>query len=257
MEFVKLERKGKVALLTISRADKLNALNAQVLDELEQAVDELSADPEVVAVVITGEGKAFVAGADIGELKGLSKEEYYQKMRRGQRLMDKIAQSPKVFIAAVNGYALGGGLELALACDIRLASEKAKVGLPEVGLGLIPGYGGTQRLPRAAGVGWASYVILSGRMLTAEEALRAGIVQGVYPAESLLDEALKLAEEIASKAPLALAAAKRSIRNSYSIPPDAGFEEEARLFADVASTEDAQEGLSAFLEKRAPQFKGR
>ncbi|MGB9590074.1 MAG: enoyl-CoA hydratase/isomerase family protein, partial [Candidatus Hydrothermia bacterium] len=180
----------------------------------------------------------------------------YEKMRRGQRLMDKIEQSPKVWIAAINGFALGGGLELALACDIRLASENAKLGQPEVNLGIIPGYGGTQRLARNTGIGWAKYMILSGRALTAREAMNTGLLQGIYPPEELMTKAEELAMEIASKGPLALAAAKRSVNNAVSMPQDKGLNEEARLFGDLCETADSKEGLTAFLEKRKAEFKG-
>jgi len=256
MNSVKLEKQAGVAVVTLCRPEKLNALDAGVLDELEGVVDELGRDPEVVAVVLTGEGKGFVAGADISELVQLDAGTGYEKMRRGQRLMDRIENSPKVWIAAINGYALGGGLELALACDVRLASEKAKLGFPEVGLGLMPGYGGTQRLVRSTGLGWAKYAILSGRMLNASEALSMGLIQGVYQPDDLLAKALELANEIATKGPLALATAKRSVHNAVSMSLADGLEEEARLFGDLCETADSKEGLTAFLEKRKAEFRG-
>lgn len=256
MGAINLEKKDKVAIARMSRPEKLNAMDTGVLDELEAMVDGVNRDPDILAVILTGEGKAFVAGADISELRELNGKTGYEKMRRGQRLMDKIESSPKVWIAAINGFALGGGLELALACDIRLASDNAKLGQPEVNLGIIPGYGGTQRLVRNTGLGWANYMILSGRILTAGEALCTGIVQGVYPPEELMAKAEELAGEIVSKGPLALAAAKRSIHNAVNMPMEKGLEEEARLFGELCETADSKEGLTAFLEKRKAGFKG-
>jgi|YNPNPStandDraft_1061719.scaffolds.fasta_scaffold27437_2 enoyl-CoA hydratase/carnithine racemase len=256
MGSINLEKRDGIAIARMSRPEKLNAMDAGVLDELEATVDGINRDPSIVSVILTGEGKAFVAGADISELAQLDGKSGYEKMRRGQRLMDKIESSPKVWIAAINGYALGGGLELALACDIRLASEKARMGQPEVNLGIIPGYGGTQRLVRNTGIGWAKYLILSGRMITASEALAIGLVQGVYPDEELMPKAEELAKEIASKGPLALAAAKRSIYNAVNMPMEEGLEEEARLFGELCETADSKEGLTAFLEKRKAEFKG-
>jgi len=256
MGSINLEKRDGIAIARMSRPEKLNAMDAGVLDELEATVDGINRDPSIVSVILTGEGKAFVAGADISELAQLDGKFGYEKMRRGQRLMDKIESSPKVWIAAINGYALGGGLELALACDIRFASEKARMGQPEVNLGIIPGYGGTQRLVRNTGIGWAKYLILSGRMITASEALAIGLVQGVYPDEELMPKAEELAKEIASKGPLALAAAKRSIYNAVNMPMEEGLEEEARLFGELCETADSKEGLTAFLEKRKAEFKG-
>jgi enoyl-CoA hydratase/carnithine racemase len=256
MGSINLEKRDGIAIARMSRPEKLNAMDAGVLDELEATVDGINRDPSIVSVILTGEGKAFVAGADISELAQLDGKSGYEKMRRGQRLMDKIESSPKVWIAAINGYALGGGLELALACDIRLASERARMGQPEVNLGIIPGYGGTQRLVRNTGIGWAKYLILSGRMITASEALAIGLVQGVYPDEELMPKAEELAKEIASKGPLALAAAKRSIYNAVNMPMEEGLEEEARLFGELCETADSKEGLTAFLEKRKAEFKG-
>lgn len=256
MGAINLEKKDGIAIVRMSRPEKLNAMDAGVLDELETMVDQLNCDPSIVAVILTGEGKAFVAGADIPELAELNGKTGYEKMRRGQRLMDKIESSPKVWIATINGFALGGGLELALACDIRLASENAKMGQPEVNLGIIPGYGGTQRLVRNTGLGWAKYMILSGRMLTTAEAINTGLIQGVYPAEELMAKAEELAGEIASKGPLALAAAKRSINNAVNMPIKEGLDEEARLFGELCETADSKEGLTAFLEKRKAEFKG-
>ncbi len=256
MSAINLEKNGRIAMVRMSRPEKLNAMDAGVLDELEAIVDQVNRDPDIVAVILTGEGKAFVAGADISELRELNGKTGYEKMRRGQRLFDKIEQSPKVWIAAINGFALGGGLELALSCDIRLASENAKLGQPEVNLGIIPGYGGTQRLVRNTGIGWAKYMILSGRILTAGEAMCTGLLQGVYSPDDLMAKAEELANEIASKGPLALAAAKRSICNAVNMPMDEGLEEEARLFGELCETADSKEGLTAFLEKRKAEFKG-
>ncbi len=254
---VDVVKKQKLVIITVNRPEALNALNGQLIEELRSTVDEVNADPDTVCAVLTGAGKAFVAGADIKELVELNRETGYEKMRTGQSLMDSLEKSPKVWIAAVNGYALGGGLELALACDIRLASEKAKMGLPEVGLGLIPGYGGTQRLVKSVGMGWAKRLVLSGEIIDAQTALNIGLVQGVYPPEDLVAEAEKMAQAIAAKAPLALTAAKRSVLNAVNMPMEQGLEEEARLFGEMCETQDAKEGLKAFLEKRSPDFKTR
>jgi len=212
----------------------------------------------VRAVVLTGAGeKAFVAGADIAEFRGLTPEQARQSSWLGRKVIEAIEGSPQPWIAAVNGFALGGGCELALGCDIRFAADNARFGQPEVGLGITPGWGGTQRLPREVGNGWASYLCLSGRLIDAEEARRIGLVQAVFPAAELQAEALKLARELAARPPLAVRYIKSQIHHALNVDIEAGHEIERDLFALTFASDDAGEGMDAFLEKRAPKgFKG-
>ena len=206
------------------------------------------------AVVLTGAGeKAFVAGADIAEFRGLTPEQARQSSWLGRKVIDAIEGSPQPWIAAVNGFALGGGCELALGCDIRFAADNARFGQPEVGLGITPGWGGTQRLPREVGNGWASYLCLSGRLIDAAEALRIGLVQAVFPAAELQAEALKLARELAARPPLAVRYIKSQIHHALNVDIEAGHEIERDLFALTFASDDAGEGMDAFLEKRAPK----
>ena len=256
-ETLLVERSDSVVLVTINREKKLNALNTVVLRELEQVTSELSADATVRAVILTGAGeKAFVAGADISELAKLSPQEAIGRARLGQRVMNAIQSSPRPFIAAINGFALGGGLELALACDIRIAATTAKLGLPEVTLGLIPGYGGTQRLPRVLSRGKALELILTGEPVDAAEALRVGLVERVVAPDQLKDEARKVASSIAARGPVAVALAKRAVHVGTEQSLDTGLEFEAAQFGVVYTTQDSAEGLSAFLDKRKPTFRG-
>ena len=253
-----VERTDTTALVTINRPDKLNALNSAVLADLESLVRELSADATVRAVILTGAGeKAFVAGADIKELGALSPAEAVDRARLGQRVFGAIEASPKPFIAAINGFALGGGLELALACDIRVASETAKMGLPEVSLGLIPGYGGTQRLPRVIARGKALEMIMTGDPVDAKEAHRIGLVDRVAAPAALLDEARAVAASIAKRGPVAVSLAKRAVHTGVEQPMKDGLETEATLFGKVYESADSKEGTSAFLEKRKPNFTGK
>jgi enoyl-CoA hydratase len=257
-EFLTLERRDQVAILTLSRPEKLNALNQALLTELEHAVSALQADTSLRVVVVTGAGeKAFVAGADIGELAVLDTRGAEAASAFGSRIFRRLETGPLAVIAAVNGFALGGGCELALACHIRIASENAKFGLPEVGLGIIPGYGGTQRLPRLVGLGMASELIATGRMVDAEEALRIGLVNRVVPLASLLDEALAMAQKIAANAPLAVAAALEAARRGLDLDLDQGLRFESTLFGILGSTEDMHKGLAAFVEKKKASFEGR
>jgi enoyl-CoA hydratase len=257
MSFILLEKSERIAWVTLNRPDKLNALNNQVLQDLEAVFADLEQDPEVGVVVVTGAGeKAFVAGADISELKSLDAASARVQALRGQAVFQRIESMPKPVIAAVNGFALGGGCELALACHIRIASENARFGLPEVSLGIIPGYGGTQRLPRLVGKGVALDLILSGEMLPAADALRIGLVSRVFPLADLRAGAEKLAKTLLSRGPLALRSALAAVNNGLEMPQDQGLQYEAALFGLLATTQDMQEGMGAFLEKRAAAFKG-
>ncbi len=256
MRYVELEKRDGIAVIRINRPDKLNALAPEVLEDLERAVDDVNSDPDVRAVVITGTGKAFVAGADIKYIGTLDEEGGYRMAKVGQKVFGKIEDSPKVFIAAVNGYALGGGCELALACDFIVASENAVFGQPEVDLGIMPGWGATQRMSRKLGQGWAKYLILTGERISAHKAYEIGLVQKVVNHDNLMDEALNLAQTVASKGPLAVALAKEAINRAFQLG-DFGFEYEAKLFARTVGSEDKNEGVRAFFEKRKPEFKGR
>lgn len=246
---------NEIFIITINRPDKLNALNKTVFEELNKALDEVQADPAIKSVIITGAGsKAFVAGADIAEFSGLSKEEALAMAKRGQDTFFRIENSSKPIIAAVNGFALGGGCELAMACHFRVAAANAKFGQPEVNLGLIPGYGGTQRLTQLIGKGRAIELLISATMIDAAAALQYGLVNYVMPPEELLDKAKSVLTLINTKAPLAVAAC---IRCANTSPGRDGYELEAEEFAVCFATEDAKEGAAAFLEKRKAKFKGR
>ncbi len=255
---VEVIREGVVAVVTVDRPEALNALNTETNDLLLAAVRELSVDESVRAVVLTGGGdKSFVAGADIAEMKDLTAEQARRFGALGQAVMTGIEDAPQPWIAAVNGFALGGGCELALACDIRLAADNAKFGQPEINLGITPGFGGTQRLPRNVGDGWAKYLVLSGRHIRAEEALRIGLVQAVYPKDELMTQARKLAEELAGKSPLAMRYCKAAVHAAADTDIVTGQSVERDLFALAFASEDQTEGMSAFLEKRSPEFSGR
>jgi enoyl-CoA hydratase len=252
-----LERDGAVAILTINRPQILNALNTTALDELRRAVLELKHDASVRAVIITGAGeKAFVAGADIKELAVQRPVQGKEHALRGQHVFDLIENLGKPVIAAINGYALGGGCELALACTLRVAADTARLGQPEINLGIIPGYGGTQRLPRLVGKGVALDLLLTGRQVTAGEALEIGLVNRVVPAAELMTEARRLADELATKAPIALQYIIEAVNRGLEVSFDKAQFLEASLFGLIASTEDMREGTSAFLEKRKAEFKG-
>jgi enoyl-CoA hydratase len=248
-----------VGTITFNRPSVLNALRTQLLGELSQALDELDRDETVRAIVITGAGeKAFAAGADIAELNALATAgSGADQARAGQALTRKIERLRKPVIMAINGFALGGGCEIAMAGDIRIASENAKFGQPEVNLGLIPGYGGSQRLTRLAGKGMATHLCLTGEVIDANEALRIGLVTRVVPPAELMTEAKRIATLIASKAPLAIAACKRAINNGAHLSIDDGLALEALEFGLLVDTEDIKEGTTAFLEKRRPVWKGR
>lgn len=256
-ENIKYEVKGNLGYLTINRPKALNALNTEVLSELADALKEIEADDAVKAVIVTGEGKAFVAGADIAQMSKLNAVEGRAMMQAGHKVMNTIDQMPKPFIAAVNGFALGGGCELAMACDIRIASSKAKFGQPEVGLGIIPGFCGTQRLSRLVGKGMAKYLIYSAEMINAEEAFRIGLVEKVVEPDALMEAAEKMANTIASKAPIAVAQAKIAINNGFDMDLKSASQLEVEATTVCFGSEDQKEGMAAFLEKRAPEWKNR
>jgi enoyl-CoA hydratase len=252
-----LERDGAVALITVNRPEKRNALNAAVRREIVEALDELAGDDGTRVVVFTGSGeKAFVAGADISEFAERTPLEQRRAMT-GRRVFDEIAAFAKPTIAMINGFALGGGCELALACDLRIASDGAHLGQPEVNLGIIPGGGGTQRLPRVVGMGQAMRLVLSGEIVDAREALRIGLVDLVFPAAELHGETMKMAARMASKSPVALQMAKAAVRAAAEMPLAAGLAYETELFVTCFASEDKREGVAAFLEKRDPMFRGR
>ncbi|NPA15648.1 MAG: hypothetical protein GXO44_03750 [Deferribacteres bacterium] len=257
-ETLLVEKKDNIAIVTINRPKVLNALNATVIEELGKAFTELKNDPEVGAVILTGAGeKAFVAGADISGLVELNPLEGKEFAEKGQAVFNLIENLGKPVIAAINGFALGGGCELAMACTIRIASEKAKLGQPEVNLGIIPGYGGTQRLPRLVGKGRAMELILTGRMVDASEAYQMGLVNKVVAPEKLLDEAIEMAKVILSKGPLAVKFAMEAVNRGLEVNLEEGLKIEADLFGICCATEDKVEGTKAFLEKRKPNFKGK
>ncbi|HKN78510.1 MAG TPA: enoyl-CoA hydratase-related protein [Lysobacter sp.] len=250
--------RGAVRVLTVHRPDKLNALNAATLDALHQAFDTAASDPGVRAIVLTGSGpKAFVAGADIAEMNALSPVEGRDFSLRGQRMMRRVEKMPKPVIAMVNGFALGGGLELAMSCHLRIASDTAKVGQPEINLGLIPGFGGTQRLLRLAGRAATLELCLAGAPIDAARAMQLGIVNRVVPAAELEAQTMALADQLANAAPLAL----RGILDCINVGGECGIEEgleyESAQFGLMFSTQDMREGTSAFLERRKPAFAGR
>ncbi len=249
---------GGIATVTVNRPDTLNALNALTIDELSSCFDSLYHDAAARVVIVSGAGdRAFVAGADIKELANMSGPQAQQLACRGQALMTKIEQLGKPVIAAVNGFALGGGCELALACHFRYAAENARLGLPETGLGLIPGYGGTQRLPRLVGKGRAAELILTGTHLTAAQALAMGLVNMVLPQEELLSETREAATAIASKSAVSIGLALQAIVEGLEMPLGEGCRHEAALFGVCGGTRDATEGCTAFLEKRKPDFEDR
>jgi len=254
-----LDTDGPVATVTLNRPAVLNALNLELLDELAGTLAQLDGDASVRAVILTGSGpKAFAAGADIGELNALPNALAGEaQARKGQALTRAIERMRVPVIAAVNGFALGGGCELAMACDVRIASENARFGQPEVNLGILPGYGGTQRTARLLGEGMAMYLCLTGEMIDAPEALRIGLVQRVVPLDGLMAEARRIADLIASKAPLAVAATKRAIVDGASLALDDALALEALLFGQSVTTEDFREGSQAFLDKRKAAFTGR
>ena len=256
-ETILLEREGRVAILTVNRPDKLNALNEQVRTDMLAALAAVEQDDGVGVAVITGAGeKSFIAGADIGEFAGRTPFDQRYAMR-SPRVFDAMAAFPKPVIAMINGFCLGGGCELAMSCDLRIASEKARFGQPEINLGLIPGGGGTQRLSRLVGIGHAMRLVLTGDMIGAAEAQSMGLVEMVVPHEELRAKTLELAGKIASKSPLTLRVAKEAVRASQKLAIEEGIAYERDLFCLCFSTEDKEEGVAAFLGKRPAEWKGR
>ena len=248
---VLLEKKGHIAVATINRPKALNALNSQVLEDIDQLVEQVKADDEIRALVITGSGeKAFVAGADIGEMSTLTKAEGEAFGKKGNDVFRKLETLPIPTIAAVNGFALGGGCELSMSCDIRLCAETAVFGQPEAGLGITPGFGGTQRLARLVGMGMAKQLIYTAKNIKADEALRIGLVNAVYPLEELMPAAEKMAETIAKNAPIAVRACKKAINDGMQVDIDRAVAIEEGLFGSCFETADQKEGMGAFLEKR-------
>jgi enoyl-CoA hydratase len=254
---IKLELFDDYAILTIDRPSALNALNPETVSELNMAYLELEKHVNIRSVILTGGGeKSFVAGADIKAMSNLTTREAYKFAMEGQKLGLNINESDKVYIAAVNGFALGGGCELALACDFAYASEKAKFGQPEVGLGVIPGFGGTQRLTRVIGMARTKELVYTGDIIKADEALRLGIINKIFTPETLMEEAIKTAKKIAKNAPIAVAYSKKVINKGLSMDMAQAVELESQTFASLFGTKDQKEGMTAFMEKRKADFKG-
>ena len=254
---IQYEKQDNIAIVTINRPEALNALNSTVITNLEQVVTTLENDRDIRCMILTGAGRSFVAGADIGEQCSLDLDGGRRWGQRGSALMRRIEKLEFPTIAAVNGFALGGGCELALSCDIILASEKAKFGQPEVGLGITPGFSGTQRLPRRVGIAKAKELIFSGRMIEADEAKEIGLVNVVYAPEALMDGALEMAKSFAKNAPIAVKYAKACIDRGMQMDIDGGIACENELFAMCFATADQKEGMGAFLEKRTAAFRNR
>lgn len=256
-ETLLFEQEGPIVTLTLNRPEVLNALNLQLFDDLERAFKGIERDSSVHVILLTGAGeKAFAAGADIAELATLNSEAAEAKALRGQSVLTLIEASTRPVIACINGFALGGGCELALACTLRLAAETASLGQPEVKLGLIPGYGGTQRLPRLVGPSAALKLILTGQIVSAAEAFRIGLVDEVVPVAELLSRGRVIASQIASQAPLAVRAALEAVHRGLALPMSEALNAEAEIFGRLAGTADKQEGVEAFLAKRRPNFRG-
>lgn len=255
-EFVVLEVRGEIALITFNNPEKRNPLNSETWDQFYQRLREIQSNETIRAVIITGSGEAFVAGADISSLRKRTPEDALQGSRRGNEILRFLEGLNRPVIAAINGWALGGGCELALACDIRIASENAKIGQTEVRVGIMPGYGGNIRLPRLIGVGRAKEMILTGKILDAQEAERIGLVNRVVSHKRLMEEAIALAERLA-QGPAAIGFAKQAINHAYAAGLDELIKKDIEIYGRVYETEDHLEGLEAFLEKRKPFFKGR
>ena len=259
MEFKNLiiQREGNIRIVKINNPQSMNALNSEVLSELDQAFYEIGNDPQTNVVILTGEGRAFVAGADISQMSTMNAAQGKDFGVQGSKVFRKIELLPKPVIAAINGFALGGGCELALACDIRIASAKAKIGQPEVGLGITPGFSGTQRLPRIVGEGRAKELIYTAKAITADEAFRIGLVNKVVEPEELMDAAMAMAKTIAKNAPIAVRFSKEAVNRGMQTDIDTAIAIENDLFALCFSTEDQKEGMKAFFEKRPAEWKNK
>ncbi|MDD2491028.1 MAG: enoyl-CoA hydratase-related protein [Bacteroidales bacterium] len=257
LQFVSLYKEDHIGIITINNPSALNALNSTILSELSAVLDKAEEDDEILAIIITGEGRAFVAGADIQEMANLSSAEGEAFGKRGTDLFRRIETAEKPVIAAVNGFALGGGCELAISCDIRIASENAKFGQPEVGLGITPGFGGTVRMTKLIGPAKAKELIFSGRVIDAAEALSIGLVNKIVQPSELMSTALQMANSFASKAPIAVRLSKKIINYATDFPTEESTNLENRLFGSCFSTSDQKEGMEAFLQKRKPEFKNR
>ena len=259
MEYTKLiiEKQEDICIVKINNPQAMNALNSTVLSELDCAFSQIESDQTIKVVILTGEGRAFVAGADISQMSTMSAAEGKAFGEQGAAVFRKIEQIKVPVIAAVNGFALGGGCELAMACDIRIASAKAKFGQPEVGLGITPGFSGTQRLPRLVGMGVAKELIYTADIIGADEAYRIGLVNKVAEPEALMDQAIEMAKKIASKAPIAVRYSKEAINRGCQVDIDTAIAIEANLFGLCFASEDQKEGMSSFLNKKAPEFKNK
>ena len=256
-EFVKVSVQDRLAIVTVDREPVRNALNSRVVQELTDVFRQLADAPDIGAIILTGAGdKAFVAGADIKEMLAKTALEMEAFSEAGRRLGDAMEGCPKPIIAAINGYALGGGCEIAMACDIRLASDRAKIGQAEINIGIIPGFGGSQRLPRLVGGGWAAEMLFTGEPVDAATAERIGLVNRVVPHERLMEEAKALAAKILAKSPVAVALAKACLRSAAEMPLSAGLSYETAAFGAVGASQDKVEGMTSFLEKRKPAWKG-
>ena len=256
-ETIKIEREENIVWIVLNRPHRLNAFNDILVEELSEALDTVENDPSVRCVIITGEGdRAFSAGADITAFPKVTPVKAQEFSRRGQKVFSKIEEMSKPVIAAINGYALGGGLELALACDFRIASEHAELGTPEINLGIIPGWGGTQRLVRTVGLRNARRIVMFGERIKADEALKMGLVDKVVPFEKLREETKALAKKLAEGPPIALKYAKQALNFGSQVPLDIGLRLEATLMALLFSTQDVKRGIEAFMSKRKPEFKG-
>ncbi len=254
-QFLKVEHNGGITVMKVSAPKSLNALNSTILKEMDDFIDHL--DKATRVLIITGDGeKSFVAGADISEMAHLNEQEGFEFGRLGAQVFRKIELLPMPVIAVVNGFALGGGCELAMSCDIRIASSKAKFGQPEVGLGIIPGFSGTHRLPKLIGQGYAKEMIYTGKVIRAEEALRIGLVNAVYEPEELMDKAMEMAQLMLKNAPVAISLAKQSINEGYDLDADGAIGLENKLFGKCFATRDQKEGMDAFLNKRKADFQG-
>lgn len=255
MAIVQLVKEEGFAVITMNKPEEMNALNTKMLTALNEIIENVENDKDIKVVIITGAGKAFVAGADITEMQGKTVDDAYQFSRFGQQVFEKIESLSKPVIAAVNGFALGGGCELAMACDIRLASKKAKFGLPEVGLGIIPGFGGTQRLPRLVGKGKALELLMTAEIISADEAMKIGLVNHVIEGDTMT-LAMEMARKIMSKGPLAIRYVKAVVHHGMDADLGVNIAHEAEVLGLCFATEDQKEGMTAFVEKRKPQFKG-